>query len=345
MAQIIPKNHIAVEHNWQKELALSFSDPIKLLEYLDIDPAHYHQDSAARRLFPMRVPRHFAKLMEKGNWNDPLLQQVMPRKEEFLTSPGFVNDPLEEHDTAAKGVLHKYLNRALFIVKGGCAVNCRYCFRRHFPYEDNAVNKREWENSLNYIASDAQIDEIILSGGDPLMAKDEHLSWLAEHIQRIPHIKRLRIHTRLPVVLPQRLDNQFANWFAQLPLQKIMVLHVNHSNEMSPELSERLLTLRTKGVTLLNQAVLLKGINDSAQQLINLNEALFDAGVLPYYLHLLDRVQGAAHFDTDLAQAREIMAQVIKRQPGYLVPKLVREIGGQPGKTPIDLHLCPENYA
>ncbi|HBL20677.1 MAG TPA: EF-P beta-lysylation protein EpmB, partial [Alteromonas mediterranea] len=299
------------------------------------------QHIKARRLFPMRVPRHFADLMEKGNPNDPLFLQVMPLSDEFLTSPGYSEDPLEEHDTAGKGILHKYDSRVLLMVRTGCAVNCRYCFRRHFPYADNAVSKHQWEEVLQYIQAHDNINEVIFSGGDPLMAKDDHLAWLANEIASINHVKRLRIHTRLPVVLPERINNAFVNWFTALPIQKVLVLHANHANEMSEALKSRLITLREKGVTLLNQSVLLKGVNDSGEAISDLSEALFEASVLPYYLHVLDKVQGASHFYVSDDEGRHIMEEAIKRLPGFLVPKLVREIGGQPGKTPIDLHLHP----
>jgi EF-P beta-lysylation protein EpmB len=343
VAQIIQKNSITVEQNWQKELASGFTDPFSLLSYLDLDPSDFGSHAEARRLFPMRVPRFFASLMEKGNWQDPLLLQVLPSNQEFLTAPGFSQDPLEEHDTANPGLLHKYHSRVLLIVKGGCAVNCRYCFRRHFPYADNALSNDELESNIAYIAANQAIDEVILSGGDPLMAKDSKLATLAEKIAAIPHIKRLRIHTRLPVVMPARLDEAFFQWFAELPVQRVLVLHINHANEMSDELADKLTPLRQAGVTVLNQAVLLKGVNDSATAQAHLNETLFAAGIMPYYLHLLDKVQGAAHFDIDIEQAREIMAEVIKRLPGFMVPKLVTEIGGQPGKTPVDLRLYPQD--
>lgn len=341
MEQIIPKKPISVEHNWQKELAGSFTDPAKLLQHLGLDEEKYAQHIKARRLFPMRVPRHFADLMEKGNPNDPLFLQVMPLSDEFLTSPGYSEDPLEEHDTAGKGILHKYDSRVLLMVRTGCAVNCRYCFRRHFPYADNAVSKHQWKEVLQYIQAHDNINEVIFSGGDPLMAKDDHLAWLANEIASINHVKRLRIHTRLPVVLPERINNAFVNWFTALPIQKVLVLHANHANEMSEALKSRLITLREKGVTLLNQSVLLKGVNDSGEAISDLSEALFEASVLPYYLHVLDKVQGASHFYVSDDEGRHIMEEAIKRLPGFLVPKLVREIGGQPGKTPIDLHLHP----
>ena len=341
MEQIIPKKAISVEHNWQKELALSFTDPVKLVQHLGLDPEKYAQHIKARRLFPMRVPRHFADLMEKGNPSDPLFLQVMPLSDEFLTSPGYSEDPLEEHDTAGKGILHKYDSRVLLMIRTGCAVNCRYCFRRHFPYADNAVSKHQWVEVLDYLRSNNSINEVIFSGGDPLMAKDDHLAWLASEIAAIPHIKRLRIHSRLPVVLPDRISHDFIAWFTALPLQKVLVLHANHANEISETLKARLNTLREKGVTLLNQSVLLKGVNDSGDAICALSERLFEAGILPYYLHVLDKVQGASHFYVSDDEGRSIMEEAIKRLPGFLVPKLVREIGGQPGKTPIDLHLHP----
>ncbi|GGW80238.1 EF-P beta-lysylation protein EpmB [Alteromonas halophila] len=341
MGQMIPKKTISVEHNWLKELAMSFTDPASLLRYLSLNPEDFLKDSQARQLFPMRVPRHFASLMRKGDPHDPLLRQVLPLRDEFTQAPGFTSDPLDEHDTELPGLLHKYQSRVLLIVRGGCAVNCRYCFRRHFPYADNAASRKQFVQSLDYLRTTPEVNEVILSGGDPLMAKDSHLAWLADEIAGISHIRRLRIHTRLPVVLPARLDTEFFDWFASSPLQRILVLHINHASEVSDELKARLVRLREAGVTLLNQAVLLKGVNDSGQAQVALSEALFEAGILPYYLHMLDKVGGASHFYLDDETARAIMAEVIKRLPGFLVPKLVREIGGQPGKTPVDLQLHP----
>ncbi|WP_395344944.1 EF-P beta-lysylation protein EpmB [Ningiella sp. W23] len=338
---MIPKKNIAVEINWQKELARAFTQPESLLEYLGLDPQHYAQHFASRKLFSMRVPRPFADQMQHGEWDDPLLRQVFPHQDESAQVEGFSIDPLAEQNNEHAGLLHKYMNRALLIVKGGCAVNCRYCFRRHFPYQDNAVNKEKWLNIIAYLRADTNLDEVIFSGGDPLMAKDSHLSWLAKEIGAIEHIKRIRIHTRLPVVIPARIDEAFLAWFGHSQKQKIMVFHINHANEVSPSFIEKCLALKSHGVTLLNQAVLLKGINDSVQAQIALNEAVFSAGVLPYYLHMLDKVDGAAHFDVYKQKALDMMAELIKRQPGFLVPKLVREIAGQPGKTPIDLGLAP----
>ncbi|WP_026376336.1 EF-P beta-lysylation protein EpmB [Aestuariibacter salexigens] len=339
MAQIIQKNLVTVEQNWQKELAQGFTTPKELLEYLELSQTAHQQDSEARRLFPMRVPRSFVQRMQKGNWDDPLLRQVMPHRDEFLEVNGFSSDPVQEQSAPQKGLLHKYASRVLLMVRTGCAVNCRYCFRRHFPYAEHQLNKRSWEPVFDYIRTHQEVNEVIYSGGDPLMADDNHLEWMTTRLADIPHLTRLRIHTRLPVVLPSRVTTALLSWLTRSRLKPIMVLHINHANEINAELKNSLASLRDAGVTLLNQAVLLKGINDSANDLVALHEALFEADVLPYYLHMLDKVSGAAHFDVDEHRAREIMADVIRRQPGYLVPKLVREIGGQPGKTPVDLQL------
>ncbi|AEE21474.1 lysine 2,3-aminomutase YodO family protein [Glaciecola sp. 4H-3-7+YE-5] len=341
MTQIIPKKLIAVENNWQKVLSSAFTDPLALLKYLALDPAKFTDDIAARRLFPMRVPAPFAKRMEKGNPDDPLFRQVFPSKKEFNSDPNYLLDPLQEQSNSKPGVLHKYQSRVLLLVRGGCAVNCRYCFRRHFPYSDNHLNKQEWQETLDYIRQDSKINEVIYSGGDPLMAKDDFLAWLTEEIAQIDHIKRIRIHTRLPVVIPSRITPELIKWFTQTRLKPIMVLHINHPQEIDQSLRDTLQKLTQAGVTLLNQGVLLKDINDSADAQVALSESLFDAGVLPYYLHVMDKVQGAQHFDHEDKIAKDIMAQMIKRLPGFLVPKLVREIGGQPGKTPIDLNLHP----
>lgn len=339
MAQIIPKILPAVEPDWQKELANAFTRPQDLLAYLNIWPKNYVQHAKARQLFPMRVPRAFAERMQKGDIQDPLLKQVMPWSDEFLVQPGFSADPLDEQNNQQAGLLHKYQSRVLLLVRGGCAVNCRYCFRRHFPYADNHLNRDGWLKVLDYIQGHPELNEVIYSGGDPLMAKDDFLAWLSGEISQIAHIKRLRIHTRLPVVIPNRINANLLDWLGNSQLQNIMVLHINHANEIDGALQRKLQQLKQAGVTLFNQSVLLKGVNNDGQALAQLSERLFEVGVMPYYLHLLDKVQGAGHFEVDEQQARVLMAGLIKRLPGFLVPKLVTEIGGQPGKTPIDLHL------
>lgn len=338
---MIPKIPIQVESSWQKELGFAFKDALSLLHYLDIDAHAFDQADSARRLFPMLVPQSFANKMEKGNPNDPLLLQVLPQATEFYEAAGFSHDPLGEQTNQTPGLLHKYESRVLLILKSACAVNCRYCFRRHFPYSDNQLKRSDWLEVLEQIAQDPQVNEVILSGGDPLMASTEFLHWLTSQIQSISHIKRIRIHSRLPVVLPERLDAKLLDWFASISLPVVLVLHINHPNEIDSILQGRLKQLSERGVTLLNQAVLLKHVNDNEQVLCALSERLFESCVLPYYLFQLDKVKGAHHFEVNDEEARRLVGEMIKRLPGFLVPKLAREIEGQPGKTPIDLHLHP----
>lgn len=299
----------------------------------------HENDIKARSLFPVRVPLPFIKKIRHGDANDPLLLQVMPRHQEFLTKSGFNKDPLLEQDNNQPGLLHKYKSRVLVMFKTGCAVNCRYCFRRHFPYQENQLNKRSLIDALSYIKADKNINEVILSGGDPLMAKDDAISWFLDELEQIPQIKRMRIHSRLPVVIPARITEQLCERLAKSPLKVIFVNHINHANEIDSDFKNAMNMLKQANVLLLNQAVILKDVNDTVDAQINLSEALFDANVLPYYLHLLDKVEGASHFDIDEAQAIKIMAELLEALPGFLVPKLVREIGGQKSKTPIDLKL------
>lgn len=339
MPHIITRKVESVEQNWLQQLTNAISNPADLLQILEIDPSLWQNGFEARKLFALRVPQSFVERMEKGNPYDPLLRQVLPLSEEFEWHQGYSTDPLEEQNNAIPGLLHKYKNRALMIVKGGCAVNCRYCFRRHFPYQENKGSKTVWQQSLDYIAAHPELNEVILSGGDPLMAKDHELKWLIDAISQIPHIKRLRIHSRLPVVIPARITDSLCELLQDTRLQVILVTHINHANEISLELKRQMNRLRAINVTLLNQGVLLKEVNDSIKAQVQLSETLFDAGILPYYLHVLDKVQGAAHFFVSDQQAKDIMAGVIEQVSGYLVPKLTREIGGRSSKTPLDLHL------
>jgi len=326
--------------DWLIQLADVITDPDELLRLLKIDTdENLIAGGAAKRLFPLRVPRAFAARMQPGNPQDPLLCQVLTSQEEFIAAPGFSTDPLEEQSSVVPGLLHKYRNRALLLVKGGCAVNCRYCFRRHFPYADNQGNKRNWQGALDYIAVHPELDEIIFSGGDPLMAKDHELDWLLAQLEAIPHIKRLRIHSRLPIVIPARITDTLSARFARSSLQILLVNHINHAQEIGDDFRHAMAQLRQANVTLLNQSVLLRGVNDNAQTLADLSNALFDAGVMPYYLHVLDKVQGAAHFMVSDEEARTIMRELLTLVSGYMVPKLAREIGGEPSKTPLDLQL------
>ncbi|MDJ1652442.1 EF-P beta-lysylation protein EpmB [Raoultella sp. Ech2A] len=339
MAHIVTLNTPSRE-DWLTQLADVVTSPDELLHLLNVDAdANLLAGRDAKRLFALRVPRAFIARMERGNPNDPLLRQVLTSQEEFIASPGFSTDPLEEQHSVVPGLLHKYANRALLLVKGGCAVNCRYCFRRHFPYADNQGNKRNWQAAMDYISAHPQLDEIIFSGGDPLMAKDHELDWLLTQLEAIPHVKRLRIHSRLPIVIPARITEALAARFTRSSLQILLVNHINHANEIDAEFRAAMARLRLAGVTLLNQSVLLRGVNDSAQTLANLSNALFDAGVMPYYLHVLDKVQGAAHFMVEDEEARAIMRELLTLVSGYMVPKLAREIGGEPSKTPLDLQL------
>ncbi|HDG1674651.1 TPA: EF-P beta-lysylation protein EpmB [Kluyvera cryocrescens] len=339
MAHIVTLNTPSRE-DWLMQLADVLTDPDELLRLLNIDAdENLLAGREAKRLFALRVPRAFVTRMEKGNPNDPLLRQVLTSQEEFIAAPGFSTDPLEEQHSVVPGLLHKYRNRALLLVKGGCAVNCRYCFRRHFPYADNQGNKRNWQAALDYVSAHPELDEIIFSGGDPLMAKDHELDWLLTQLESIPHIKRLRIHSRLPIVIPARITDTLVTRFERSSLQILLVNHINHANEIGVEFRAAMKHLRLAGVTLLNQSVLLRGVNDNAQTLANLSNALFDAGVMPYYLHVLDKVQGAAHFLISDDEAREIVRELLTLVSGYMVPKLAREIGGEPSKTPLDLQL------
>lgn len=337
ITQIDNDLHLCEQKLWQKDLREVITEPEKLLTLVKIDPEQYLQHFKARKLFPVRVPLPFIKRIKKGDINDPLLKQVMPLSSEFVVTEGFVTDPLQEHDTVAPGLLHKYKHRVLMIVKSGCAINCRYCFRRHFPYQDNSPSKQHWQAALNYITSHTEISEVIFSGGDPLMASDQHLTWLVTQIEKISHVKWLRIHTRLPVVIPNRITSNLVTLLKNTRLKATMVLHINHGNEIDDEFTAALEPLRDARIPLFNQSVLLKGINDKAEILIELSEKMFYAGIQPYYLHLFDPVQGVAHFDVKEDEAVNIMNEMLATLPGFLMPKLVKEIAGQANKTPINL--------
>lgn len=321
---------------WQTELADAVSDPAELLRLLELDGAALTAARAAGREFPLRVPRAFVARMRKGDITDPLLRQVLPLSEELDDAPGFSNDPVGDLSShAAPGVLHKYHGRALLITTGACAVHCRYCFRRHFPYTDDNARTQDWRAALEYLRADSSISEVILSGGDPLSLSDRILADLVARLQQIPQLRTLRIHTRQPIVLPSRVDLALLAWLRDCSLRKVVVVHVNHAQELNAAVVDALAKLQGAGVTLFNQSVLLKGVNDSVEVLANLSQALFAAGVIPYYLNLLDRVQGAAHFEVLELRARELMQGLRARLPGYLVPRLVRELPGAPGKLPI----------
>ena len=325
---------------WQTEMAEAVRDPRELLSLLDLDPALLEPARRAAAAFPLRVPHAFLARMRKGDPADPLLRQVLPLGAELEDVAGYVRDPVGDMPSvAAKGLLHKYEGRVLLITTGACGVHCRYCFRRHFPYSEENARSGEWQEALDYLQGDASINEVILSGGDPLALSDERLAGLARALEAIPHIRRLRLHTRQPVVLPSRVDEGLLGWFKACRLQKVVVLHTNHARELDAGVHEACAKLRDAGATLLNQTVLLRGVNDSADTLAELSEALFAAQVLPYYLNLLDPVAGSAHFDVPEAEALRLMDALRARLPGYLVPRLVREVPGAPSKMPVGLGI------
>jgi len=312
--------------SWQLAMQQAITDPEELLHILELDESFLIAAKRAAQLFPLKVPRGFVDRMQKANPNDPLLRQVLPLQAELSPVAGYETDPLHEAKAnPLPGLLHKYPGRVLITLVASCGIHCRYCFRRHFPYAENNPGKEGWSRIFNYIAEDPLIQEVILSGGDPLVANDAMLADFTQQLTLLPQIKRLRIHTRMPIVLPERITPQCIAWLESIKIKKIMVVHCNHAQEINPAVTKALTSLAQAGVILLNQSVLLKGVNDHPKTLVELSEALFVAGVLPYYLHVLDKVQGAAHFDQPLERARKIHQAVRDQLSGYLVPQLVRE--------------------
>ncbi|MCW8824826.1 MAG: EF-P beta-lysylation protein EpmB, partial [Gammaproteobacteria bacterium] len=284
--------------------------------------------------FPLRVPHHFLQQMEPGNPADPLLLQVLLQQQESEQVDGFSCDPVDDlQSSVTPGLIHKYHNRVLLTVTGACAIHCRYCFRRNFPYSSENPRRDNWDSALAYISQHPEIEEVILSGGDPLMMELEGLKALVQRIESIAHIERLRIHTRIPVAAPEMVNQSMFEWFEKIALPLVMVIHSNHPNELSPEVTLLTKRLSQAGITLYNQSVLLKGVNDHADILARLSKRLFDAGVQPYYLNLLDRAHGTAHFEVSDSRARKIISSLEKLLPGYLMPKVVRDKGNNSGKV------------
>lgn len=323
---------------WQQELKRAITDPEELLRTLGLDPALATPARAASSAFAMRVTPSYLARMRHGDPNDPLLRQVLPLADELVETPGYGADPLQEHEaTRAPGLLQKYEGRALLITTQACAIHCRYCFRREFPYSaqaEEAEGATRFQAALDVIAGDTSIEEVILSGGDPLSLSDARLSKITDSIARIRHVQRIRVHTRQPIVLPSRVNEGLLTWLRGIGRPTVFVLHANHPNEIDDEVRAACAKLRGAGVTLLNQSVLLRGVNDDVDTLAGLSRALMDAGVVPYYLHLPDRVRGTAHFDVAEAQARRLVEALSVRLSGYLVPRLVREVPGAPYKVP-----------
>ncbi|WP_203141680.1 EF-P beta-lysylation protein EpmB [Marinobacter mangrovi] len=326
------------ELTWQQELARAINNPEQLLRELGLPDHLLAGARAGDRLFSIRVPRPFLQRMTPGDPDDPLLRQVLPLDAEGQPSPGYVTDPLEEAEhTLQQGLIRKYRSRALLMVTGTCAINCRYCFRRHFPYADNRLSPDARTEALATLHASPEINEVIFSGGDPLAVNDNRLADWAADLAAIPHLTRLRIHTRLPVVIPQRVNDAMLAWFEGLPMQKVIVVHINHPREIDDAVRAAMRRLQEAGATLLNQSVILRGVNDDADTLAELSESLFAAGILPYYLHAFDPVAGAAHFDVSDDQARQLVRDLLTRLPGFLVPRLVREVPGEASKTPLNL--------
>ncbi|UKE64498.1 EF-P beta-lysylation protein EpmB [Xanthomonas graminis] len=328
-----PSPAVLAPPRWQQLWRDAVRDPRELLALLGLDPQALGVSEQAATQFALRVPRGFVARMRHGDAHDPLLRQVLPIDAELRRVPGFALDAVG--DAAAKkadGVIQKYRGRALLVATGSCAVHCRYCFRRHFPYAEETAARDGWREAVAAIAADPDIDEVILSGGDPLSLATPKLAELSEALAAIPQLKRLRIHSRLPVVLPERVDAPLLAWLRALPWPVAFVIHANHASEFDASVDAALAQLRDSGAQLLNQAVLLRGVNDSVDALAALSERSFAAGVLPYYLHQLDRVEGVAHFEVDDATARALHQALAARLSGYLVPKLVREIAGDTGK-------------
>lgn len=321
---------------WQKILAEGFDSSEALLDFLGL-PSHLACQNSQRQ-FKTRVPLGFARRMRHGCAQDPLLLQVLAHPYELKERPDFSKDPLQESMTnPLPGLLHKYHGRVLVTLVGACAVNCRFCFRRHFPYEDNNPGRSGWQTIFDYIRRDSSIQEVILSGGDPLLVTDRMLDEFVTGLSNITHVKTLRFHTRIPVVLPERINASFLDFLKSVPLRKVMVLHCNHSQEINEEVQAACFAMQSAGCVLLNQSVLLRGINDNAEVLAQLSKRLFDCQVLPYYLHVLDKVSGTSHFEVTKLKTQAIYRELQSLLPGYLVPRLVRELAGESSKLLVPL--------
>jgi EF-P beta-lysylation protein EpmB len=323
----------AASGTWQQQMKWAIRDIKSLRSALKLPPEVKTSQPAAQQ-FPVFVPLPFLNRIEPQNAADPLLRQVLPLIQEEESPPGFGNDPLEESSaTLSPGLLQKYDSRVLLVTTGACAIHCRYCFRRSFPYSDSPSSAEQWQPAIDQIAADPKIDEVILSGGDPLTMVDEKLTALVGQIQSIPHIKRLRIHTRLPIMIPQRITDCLTETLSNFSGQTVVVLHSNHANEFDANVDSAIAKLKATGSIVLNQSVLLRGVNDSIQALVSLSHRLLDSGVLPYYLHQLDRVQGVAHFEVPRERGMELITQMRASLPGYAVPRYVKEEPGHPNKT------------
>ncbi len=322
--------------DWQNELAQAIRDPEELLKRLNLSQEQLPAMRQASEQFPLRVTESYLSRIRPGDPQDPLLLQILPKGDELLAVEGFGRNPVgDQQAMAVPGLLHKYHGRCLLIATAACALHCRYCFRRHFPYQESRLDSLSLQRALDYITADNTLEEVILSGGDPLSLSDQRLEELISQLESISHVKRLRIHTRQPVALPSRITNPLLSLLTRSRLQIVMVLHFNHANEFNQEVATAMERLANSRITLLNQSVLLKGVNDRVDILKKLSNTLFDNGIIPYYIHLLDKVAGAAHFDIKENEAKMLLEKLRAELPGYLVPQLVRETPGEPNKTPV----------
>ncbi len=325
--------------DWQQQYREMIRKPEQLWQRLALDPDEQPDIRDALQSFPLRVTEAFVAKMRPGDWRDPLLLQILPQAQEMQRQPGYSDDPLAEAAANPQpGLIHKYHGRLLLITTPACAVHCRYCFRRALPYNDNRPEQPDWQAALDYIAAHPEIHEVILSGGDPLSLPDDYLSRLVDRLVELPQLRTLRLHTRMPVVLPAHITPTLVDSLQRKQLSTVVVVHANHPNELDTQSSQALLNLKNAGFTLLNQSVLLRDINDDANTLAALSHRLFACGVLPYYLHVLDRVTGAGHFHVDDTRAQQLVRQLLATLPGYLVPRLVREEPGRDSKTPLALY-------
>lgn len=323
-----------LKEDWQRQLRCALRRPSELAPYLDLPPAFFAASERAQRKFPFVVTHSFVNRMERANPNDPLLLQILPSKHEMVDDDRALLDPVGERDALVQpGLLHKYASRVLAVTTSACAIHCRYCFRRNFAYEDIPKNNLAWRDSLNFVAGNSAINEVILSGGDPLSLIDDRLFFILDEISKFDHVKTIRLHTRIPVVLPARITDALCAKFKSLRQTLVLVIHANHGNELRGDCIDALLRLRQANTLLLNQSVLLRGINDSVEALKNLSQELFAVGVLPYYLHRFDKVQGAMHFEVKEDEGINLIKALQKELPGYLVPKFVREDAGEGAKT------------
>lgn len=330
-------NYLFKTQNWQAQMSDLITDPAELLNILQLSPAQLLSGAIlASSQFKLRVPRAFVDKMRVGDPLDPLLLQVLPHHLELEQHAGYVTDPLgEEAANQLPGVLHKYKSRFLLTLTGACAVHCRYCFRRHFPYQANLPKENDWLAMQQYLLDHPEINEVIFSGGDPLTLSNRKLALWFERLESLPQIKTLRIHSRVPIVIPHRIDDEFLQLLANRKFQIVLVVHANHANELDDFTCAQLKRVAAQQIWVFNQAVILNKVNDSAACLVDLSQRLFQAQVMPYYLHVLDKVQGAHHFDMQPEKIDLIYQELLASLPGYLVPKLVREIAGENNKTPL----------